>query len=82
VWYVYIIESNLDNKHYIGSTNDLKRRIQEHNSGDVIATAPRRPFELVSYISVKTEKQSRCLEQFLKTGSGYSFIKKRLLQAD
>jgi len=81
MWYVYILESEKDGKHYIGSTNDLGRRLEEHNSGQVAATAPRRPLRMVSFIAVETEGQARTLEQYLKSGSGFSFIKKRILQS-
>ena len=81
MWYVYILESSLDQKHYIGSTNDLSRRLSEHNSGSVEATKPRLPLTLVSYIAVEYEAQARNLEKYLKSGSGFSFIKKRILQS-
>jgi len=81
MWFVYILESEKDSKHYIGSTNDLKRRIEEHNQGIVESTAARRPLKLVSYIAVETEAQSRSLEKYMKSGSGFSFIKKRILQS-
>ncbi len=32
-FYVYILKSEKDNKFYTGYTSDLKRRIDEHNSG-------------------------------------------------
>jgi len=81
MWHIYIIESLKDKKHYIGSTKDLERRLLEHDKGLVESTAPRRPFRLVCQISVETEKQARNLERYLKTGSGFSFIKKRILQS-
>ena len=81
MWYVYILESSADNKHYIGSTNDLNRRIGEHNEGKVDATKPRQLLKLVSYIAVETEEQARKLEKYLKSGSGFTFIKKRILQS-
>ena len=81
MWYTYILESKKDGKHYIGSTNDLKRRLNEHNMGFVDATQPRLPFSLVSYVAVETERQARALEKYLKTGSGFAFIKKRILQS-
>ena len=31
MFYVYIIQSKKDNNLYVGSTNDLKRRFEEHN---------------------------------------------------
>ncbi|MBU2585053.1 MAG: GIY-YIG nuclease family protein, partial [Bacteroidetes bacterium] len=33
MWYVYIIKSIIKDFIYIGSTNDLKTRLEEHNSG-------------------------------------------------
>ena len=32
-WYIYIIECN-DGKLYTGITNNLERRVKEHNSGN------------------------------------------------
>jgi predicted GIY-YIG superfamily endonuclease len=81
MWYVYILESGKDSKHYIGSTNDLNRRIEEHNNGFVESTSARHLLRLVSYIAVETEKQARSLEKYLKTGSGFSFMKKRIFQS-
>ena len=81
MWYAYVLESAKDAKHYIGSTNDMRRRCGEHAAGLVDATRPRRPLKLVSYIAVETEEQARSLERFLKTGSGFAFIKKRILQS-
>ena len=81
MWYAYILLSKKDHKHYIGSTNDMTQRMSEHDSGYVEATKFRRPLELVSYIAVTTEHQARELESHLKTGSGFAFIKKRILQS-
>jgi len=36
--YVYILISKKDGKFYTGSTNDLKRRFDEHNGGKVEST--------------------------------------------
>ncbi|KKW02929.1 MAG: hypothetical protein UY37_C0009G0003 [Candidatus Beckwithbacteria bacterium GW2011_GWC2_49_11] len=33
MYYVYVIKSYKNERHYIGHTNNLKRRIHEHNSG-------------------------------------------------
>ncbi len=35
---VYILKHNYTGQIYIGRTNDLKRRIKEHNSGSNIST--------------------------------------------
>ena len=81
MWYAYILLSQKDHKRYIGSTNNMTRRLGEHHSGSVEAIRFRRPLELVSYIAVNTERQARELESSLKTGSGFAFIKKRIFQS-
>jgi len=79
MWYVYIIKSIETDFLYIGSTNDLKRRLVEHNEGLSIATKPYKPYELLSYIAVQSESQARNLEQYFKTGSGKAILYKRIL---
>jgi len=80
MWYVYILKSEIDGKLYIGSTNDLKRRIHQHNSGDVVSTKSRLPLKLEAYIAVQFEDVARSLEEYLKTGSGHALIYKRILK--
>ena len=46
-YYVYILESQKDKTYYVGSTNNLKDRIERHNQGRVSYTKPRRPWKLV-----------------------------------
>ncbi|MHB8930012.1 MAG: GIY-YIG nuclease family protein [Melioribacteraceae bacterium] len=44
---VYILLSNKDNKRYIGFTDNLQRRLTEHNSGKVKSTKNRIPLEVI-----------------------------------
>ena len=55
-----------DKELYIGSTNDLKKRVLEHNSGKVPSTKPRIPFKLVYYEAYSSEKDARNREARLK----------------
>ncbi len=79
MWYVYIIKSINSNFIYTGSTNNLKRRIEEHNLGISQSTSPYKPFTLEAYVAVKTEQKARSLEKYFKTGSGKAILKKRIL---
>jgi len=47
MYWVYIIRSLRDNKHYIGHTNNLDRRLQDHNRGKSKSVKRRCPFILV-----------------------------------
>jgi len=51
MFYTYILGSTKDKELYIGSTNNLKKRLEEHNSGKVPSTKQRAPFQLLYYES-------------------------------
>ena len=76
MWCVYFLE--LSNGHiYVGSTNDLKRRVASHREGKVTSTRPHLPLTLKSYIAVETEALARSLEIYFKSGSGKAVARKR-----
>ncbi len=79
MFYSYILLSSKSHIFYFGSTNNLKLRLELHNSGEVKSTKPHMPWQLVWYGGFKTEKEARDFELYLKTGSGKSFAYKRLI---
>jgi putative endonuclease len=79
MWYVYFLRSVNHKFSYIGSTSNLKRRIEEHNEGKSNSTRAYIPLELEAYIAVRTEKKARELEKYFKSGSGKAILKKRIL---
>ncbi len=76
MFYVYILKSEKDGKRYIGSTNDLIRRINQHNGGQVTSTKNRRPFIMIHKEEFKEEKEARLRERFLKTHKGFNELRK------
>jgi len=77
MYYVYILESIKDKKLYIGFTANLKRRIAEHNTGKVISTNNRRPFELLYYEACRNQDDAIKREKYLKTTYGHRYIENR-----
>ncbi|HVV32182.1 MAG TPA: GIY-YIG nuclease family protein, partial [Vitreimonas sp.] len=71
-----------NNDVYVGSTNDLRRRISSHNSGHVISTKAYLPATLKSYVAIETEEHARELEAYFKSGSGKAIALKRLIKHD
>ena len=76
--YVYVLLSGKDGKFYTGSTKDLKRRINEHNSGRVDSTKERLPMKLIYYEACIDEIDARARETYLKSGVGKRYIRNRL----
>ncbi len=80
MYYVYIIHSiNDPDQIYFGHTNDLKKRLSNHNAGTTSHTDKYRPWELVMYLAFKSERQAIDFEKYLKSHSGRAFAKKRFL---
>ncbi|MBS0471977.1 MAG: GIY-YIG nuclease family protein [Proteobacteria bacterium] len=77
MFYVYLIESETGHR-YIGSSTDLKRRIVEHNSGKSPHTSKYKPWHLKTYVAFSGRRQAEAFEQYLKSGSGHAFAKRRL----
>ena len=77
--YVYLLESvHRPQQRYVGHTDDLKRRLREHNDGKSPHTAKHRPWNLVSYHAFPDEKRAVEFEHYLKTDSGRAFAKRHL----
>jgi len=79
MWYVCILRSAIDNNLYIGSTDNVNRRLSQHNSGKVDSTKNRMPLMLEAYVAIKDKSKAIELEQYLKTGSGRAVLNKRIL---
>ena len=64
---------------YVGSTNDIKRRLKEHNDGvGGKYTKNNRPFKLVFYEAFLNKKDAMKDELFFKTGYGREVLKTKL----
>ena len=79
MWYVYITRSiEFPDQEYIGATEDLKRRLPEHNAGKSAHTAKFKPWQLVWYCAFPDKMKALAFETYLKSHSGRAFTKKRL----
>jgi len=66
MWKIYFLKSIKKNWYYVGSTNDISRRMQEHNKGKVRSTKAYFPLKLVHVIESTSEKDARDLEKKIK----------------
>jgi len=77
-FYIYVLESIKDDKRYIGYTNNLKKRIEEHKKGMSFSTKFRLPFELAYFEGCKNIEDAKRRENYLKTTQGRRFLGLRL----
>jgi putative endonuclease len=75
---VYVLQSEKDGRLYKGMTNDIKRRILEHNSGKHRSTKPYRPWKLIYSEEYETRAEARKREKYLKSGAGREYLHKIL----
>jgi putative endonuclease len=78
MYIVYAIKSRVRNYIYVGMTNDLYRRLNEHNQGFNKSTKPYIPFSIIYFRSFDTRQAARFHEKYLKSGSGKESLKKLL----
>jgi putative endonuclease len=79
VRYVYILRSiSQPDKLYVGLTENLERRLAEHNSGSQIYSRRYAPWEMVTYVAFSDPTVAADFEKYLKTPSGKALCRKRL----
>ena len=67
---VYLLLSEKDKRTYLGSTDNIERRITEHNQGKTPSTKNRRPLQLIYQEEFDTLIEARNREHYLKTREG------------
>jgi putative endonuclease len=78
MWYVYILLC-ADSSPYVGCTNDIDRRISDHNSHKVHYTKDKLPISIITYIAFPNKYKAFEFEKYLKTGSGIAFRNRHLI---
>jgi len=76
MFYVYILKSLKYQKSYVGCTDNVTRRLREHNSGKMFFTKRFMPWEIVAIEKFSTLSEARKRESYLKCGVGRRYLKK------
>jgi len=57
-------------------TNDLEKRLKEHNNGENRSTKAYKPFEVIYAETFENRALARVKEKYLKSGIGKEFLKR------
>jgi putative endonuclease len=77
-YFAYILNSDVDGRLYKGHTDDMNKRLIEHNSGNTKSIKGYVPWSLVYFESFATREESILREKYFKSGSGREFLKDKL----
>ena len=75
-YYVYVIKSLRQNWIYVGMTEDIERRLEQHNRGWNVSTKSHAPFRLIFSETYSDNLGARKREKYLKSAAGKRFIRK------
>jgi putative endonuclease len=79
--YVYVLRSVKFDYTYIGHTDDVGKRLREHNRGKTRSNRRFRPFVVIYIEKFETRIEAVSRERYLKSGSGREFLKSILKNA-
>lgn len=78
MYYVYLLKSKTNGKFYTGSTDNLRKRLEKHNSGKSNWTRKSIPWILIYYEACLYKDNARSRELYLKSCTGKRYLKNRL----
>ena len=77
-YFVYVLYSEKDKKHYMGYTHHLNLRFEQHEKGMVASTKQRCPLKLIYFEACLNQQNVTRREKYFKTHYGRMYIKKML----
>ena len=75
MFYIYLLKSaSYARQPYVGSTWDLRQRLNDHYKGRCGHTSKFHPWVFVAYFAFAQEQTAIAFEKYLKSGLGRAFI--------
>ena len=76
---VYVLQSIKNGIHYVGMTEDIERRLIEHNSGKSKFTSAFIPWKLIYSELAPNREEGRKKEKYFKSAAGKKYVQKKIL---
>lgn len=81
MYYLYILRSQKNNKYYVGCTDNIERRLKEHNKGLSTYTKNQRPWELKYKEEYSSLSEARRRERQIKNWKKRAAIERLFIMA-
>ncbi|PIY95941.1 MAG: endonuclease [Candidatus Kerfeldbacteria bacterium CG_4_10_14_0_8_um_filter_42_10] len=78
MYFVYVIKSIKYLSRYIGSTDNVDKRVNEHNNGKCRYTKGRMPWTLIYKEEFNNRSEAMKRDKFLKSGQGRKYLDDKL----
>jgi putative endonuclease len=78
MYFLYVLYSTAAGRYYLGTTNDVSRRLAQHNAGGNLSTKGFRPWILVYTQSFDTLTDARRREREIKSWTSPSYMARAL----
>jgi putative endonuclease len=79
--FVYVLANLVNAELYVGISNDLNRRLKEHNAGKNRYTKAYAPWRIVYSEELGDYTSARVREKYLKSHAGKKSLRKKLIEA-
>ena len=77
-YHVYLLKNEKFGRWYTGLTTDLRKRFNQHNSGQSHYTKNKGKYEMIYWEVCKNLDDAKSREKYLKSGMGKRYLKNRL----
>ena len=82
MYYVYILQSEVDCSFYTGFTENLEKRVVQHNNGESAYTCRKIPWKLVYFEEINSKTEAIKRERFLKAQKNKIFYQSLINSLD
>lgn len=77
---VYVLKSKNYPKTYVGITDDIERRLSQHNAGNHLYTKRYMPWVIIYEEEYKNRDEARIREKYLKSAVGRKYLRKKIFE--
>jgi putative endonuclease len=74
MFYTYILQSDKSGRYYVGHAEDIYKRLERHNAGNVAATRNKGPWVVVYFETHETKADANSRKLYIKSMKSRIYI--------